>query len=174
MAFLDEAGLAYFYSLIEAKLALAGSSKYGSVEVTKGSYVGGGDGTWPDGGMSISISPVSGSRPLLDGQCNALMITSAKSAMIVFQPSSIGSGFSMYKDDDEDIVTVSFISGAQMAITNGSGKISLSIANKPAGFTPYDPAFSSLVPDYAKATMNESGVIYEVIALRLSSGSLQT
>lgn len=182
-AFLDADGLNIFYSLIAAKFG-SGSAD-GSMKYIVGKYTGTGE----DIG-EITISDITGTDgaftdsgnlfydcALIRG--NPIGATSGINAFgIIYagRGQAKGTGFSLYRDLGESFVTVSMLPVVGACTTkNGDTKtMALKFGETPIGFTPYDPAFTALAPDNAKAKFNAVNTTYEVALLKFSNSAMAT
>lgn len=162
-AFLDADGLNIFYGLIAAKF---GSKLDGAIDYSKAQYSG-------DGGTttgSFIIEKLKRATNLNGGQADLAIISGtpknengADSFGIIWGGTGLtGVGITAYKDYAADIITFSMISRIELYVTyrDGAPVARIRFDKLPAGFTPYDPAFTAMQPDYAKAMLRDANTFY--------------
>lgn len=157
-AFLDADGLNLFYSLIATKFG--SGSTAGSLCYAKAQYTGDGESTT---GVNVSIPNLQVSDDADNGDYDLVLISGtpknsngAESIAFIWN----GSGISMYRDYANDILTISMLRQIAIGIENMTGRMKHGAL--PSGFTPYDPAFTALQPDFPKAMMRDANTLYTI------------
>lgn len=165
-AFLDADGLNIFYGLIAAKFG----SKLdgGAIDYSKVQYSG-------DGGSTtgtFTIKNLKRSTELDAGQADLAIISGTPknangvdSLGIIWGGTGLtGAGLTVYRDADADILTISMVRHVQLYLTrqvvDNAPIAQIRFDALPTGFTPYDPAFTAMQPDYAKAMLRDANTFY--------------
>lgn len=169
-AFLDPNGLNLFYGLIAAKFGSGATA--GSLCYAKAQYTGDGKSTT---GVNVSISNLQMSDDADDGDYDFVLISGApknsngaESIAFIWN----GSGISMYRDYADDILTISMLRKMVIGVENKTGRIKH--GTLPSGFTPYDPAFTALQPDYAKAMLRDANTYYTIGLFKFSNSVIDS
>ena len=172
-AFLDADGLNLFYGLIAAKFG--SGSPNGSMEFASAVYTG-------DGATEISndltISNLTIPSGIITGSSHyydLALITGdpinsngVSSLGLIWANTVIGNagtGLSIYRDPTADIVTISMLRNVYLQgflDTTNQPSLHMKYGSLPAGFTPYDPAFTALAPDYTKAMLRDQNTRYRI------------
>lgn len=172
-AFLDADGLNIFYGLIAAKFG--NDSVNGSMDYSRAQYSGDGKTTTDD----LYIRGLKRSTDLNAGPCDLLIISGTpknengcNSIGVIWGGTGYtGCGLVAYKDYSADILTISMLVNVQVYVTmvDGASVGRIHYEHLPAGFTPYDPAFTALQPDYAKAMLRDADTFYTAGFFRFSN-----
>lgn len=175
-AFLDADGLNIFYGLIAAKFGNQVAN--GMVDYSRVQYSG-------DGGAAIGsfiIENLKRATNLNAGQADLAIISGtpknengADSFGIIWGGTGLtGVGITAYKDYAADIITFSMVSRVQLYLTyrDGASVARIQYDKLPAGFTPYDPAFTALQPDYAKAMLRDANTFYTAGFFKFSNSTM--
>lgn len=175
-AFLDADGLNIFYGLIAAKFGNQVAN--GMVDYSRVQYSG-------DGGAatgSFIIENLKRATNLNAGQADLAIISGtpknengADSFGIIWSGTGLtGVGITAYKDYAADIITFSMVSRVQLYLTyrDGASVARIQYDKLPAGFTPYDPAFTALQPDYAKAMLRDANTFYTAGFFKFSNSTM--
>lgn len=164
-AFLDADGLNIFYGLIAAKFG----SKLdgGAIDYSRAQYTGDGKTSTTD---LLNIANLQRSTELNSGQMDLAIISGTPknsdgvdSFGIIWGGTGwTGTGVSVYRDCDSDILTVSMLRRVELYATlrDGVPYGRIRFNQLPTGFTPYDPAFTAMQPDYAKAMLRDANTFY--------------
>lgn len=175
-AFLDADGLNVFYGLIAAKFGNQVAN--GMVDYSRVQYSG-------DGGTatgSFIIENLKRATDLNAGQADLAIISGtpknengADSFGIICGGTGLtGVGITAYKDYAADIITFSMVSRVQLYLTyrDGASVARIQYDKLPAGFTPYDPAFTALQPDYAKSMLRDANTFYTAGFFKFSNSTM--
>lgn len=175
-AFLDADGLNIFYGLIAAKFGNQVAN--GMVDYSRVQYSG--DGRAATG--SFIIENLKRATNLNAGQADLAIISGtpknengADSFGIIWGGTGLtGVGITAYKDYAADIITFSMVSRVQLYLTyrDGASVARIQYDKLPAGFTPYDPAFTALQPDYAKAMLRDANTFYTAGFFKFSNSTM--
>lgn len=173
-AFLDPDGLNLFYGLIAAKFG-AGTAN-GSMDYSKATYTGDGKTAIAD---QLYIPNLKRATDLNASQMDLAIISGtpknengADSFGIIWGGTGLtGVGISVYRDYDADILTVSMLRRVQLYATylDGVPYGRIQFNQLPSGFTPYDPAFIALQPDYAKSMFRDANTYYTIGLFKFSN-----
>lgn len=166
-AFLDADGLNLFYNLIAAKFGASAAAS--SIDYSKATYTGDGKTTIAD---PLYIPNLKRATDLNGSQMDLAIISGTpKNASgvdsfgIIWGGTGLtGTGISIYRDYNADILTISMLRRVQLYATylDGVPYGRIQFNQLPSGFTPYDPAFTALQPDYAKAMLRDANTYYTI------------
>lgn len=178
-ASLDADGLNLFYGLIAAKFGAGVANR--SMDYSKATYTGDGKTTIRD---SLYIPNLKRATDLNGSQMDLAIISGtpknengADSFGIIWGGTGLtGVGISVYRDYDADILTVSMLRRVELYATYRDGVPygRIRFDQLPTGFTPYDPAFTALQPDYAKAMLRDSNTYYTIGLFKFSNSVIDT
>ena len=178
-AFLDPDGLNLFYGLIAAKFGAGAAT--GSIDYSKATYIGDGKTTISD---QLNIPNLKRATDLNASQMDLAIISGtpknengADSFGIIWGGTGLtGVGISVYRDYDADILTVSMLRRVQLYATSLDGVPygRIQFNQLPSGFTPYDPAFTALQPDYAKAMLRDANTYYTIGLFKFSNSVIDS
>ncbi len=175
-AFLDADGLNVFYQLIAAKFG--SQLNAGMMDYSRAQYSGDGAVTTED----LYIPNLKRSTDLNAGQVDLAIISGTPKnengvdsfGIIWGGTGYTGVGITVYQDYNADILTFSMIRRAELYVTyrDGSPIGRIHFEKLPAGFTPYDPAFTALQPDYAKAMLRDANTFYTIGFFKFSNSTM--
>lgn len=177
--FLDADGLNLFYSLIAAKFGAGAAT--GSIDYSKATYTGDGKTTVTD---QLYIPNLKRATDLNAGQMDLAIISGtpknengADSFGIIWGGTGLtGTGITVYRDYDADILTISMLRRIQLYATDLDGVPCgrIRFDQLPSGFTPYDPAFTALQPDNAKAMLRDANTYYTIGLFKFSNSVIDS
>lgn len=178
-AFLDADGLNLFYNLIAAKFGSGAAT--GSMDYSEAIYTGDGKTTTTD---QLYIPNLKRATDLNASQMDLAIISGTPmnsngvdSFGIIWGGTGLtGTGISIYRDYDADILTISMLRRVQLYATylDGVPYGRIRFDQLPSGFTPYDPAFTALAPDYAKAMLRDQNTRYRIGLFKFSNSAMTT
>lgn len=184
-AFLDADGLNLFYGLIAAKFG-SGSTN-GSMEFASAVYTGDGVAEAPNSltisNLTIHSGVITSSGHYYDlalitgNPINSNGVSSLGLIWANTVSGNTGTGLSIYRDPTADIVTISMLRNVYLqGFLDASNLPGLHVkyGSLPAGFTPYDPAFTALAPDYAKAMLRDQNTQYRIGLFKFSNSAMTT
>lgn len=165
--------------LIAAKFGAGAAT--GSMDYSKATYTGDGKTTIAD---QLNIPNLKRATDLNASQMDLAIISGtpknengADSFGIIWGGTGLtGVGISIYRDYDADILTVSMLRRVQLYATylDGVPYGRIQFNQLPSGFTPYDPAFTALQPDYAKAMLRDANTYYTIGLFKFSNSVIDS